>query len=353
MILQVLPLAEGGARLLRVYGESPVLHLPDTLPGPDGPLALTELGDYCFAPALRSQPDGALWYQQQGEAFVPVPLPAEPLHPVCGSFLEQVTLPGTLALVGSCAFYDCRKLHRLTLGAGELRLGSDVFLNCFALEQLVLRAAPEQPTGLGALVANLTEQVSALFWPEGEPQPLAGLWYPAYWEDIEETPAHILLHTFSGQGYHYRQCFRAGQVQMEEYDAIFAQGHDADDPEIVAMLCFDRLRWPWRLEQGPQQAYRDFLSAQGLRVISGCCAARIPPLCRRCWRWNCWMPIPWRRAVRWPAGQRMRRLPHCWRMRSAAAGHLPPSGPDTTLIFKTGCAASCKKQPSLYRIERK
>ena len=53
MILQVLPLAEGGARLLRVYGESPVLHLPDTLPGPDGPLALTELGDYCFAPALR------------------------------------------------------------------------------------------------------------------------------------------------------------------------------------------------------------------------------------------------------------------------------------------------------------
>ena len=244
-----------------------VLHLPDTLPGPDGPLALTELGDYCFAPALRSQPEGTLWYQQQGEAFVPVPLPAEPLHPVCGSFLEQVTLPGTLALVGSCAFYDCRKLHRLTLGAGELRLGSDVFLNCFALEQLVLRAAPEQPTGLGALVANLTEQVSALFWPEGEPQPLAGLWYPAYWEDIEETPAHILLHTFSGQGYHYRQCFRAGQVQMEEYDAIFAQGHDADDPEIVAMLCFDRLRWPWRLEQGPQQAYRDFLSAQGLRVI--------------------------------------------------------------------------------------
>ena len=118
MILQVLPLAEGGARLLRVYGESPVLHLPDTLPGPDGPLALTELGDYCFAPALRSQPEGTLWYQQQGEAFVPVPLPAEPLHPVCGSFLEQVTLPGTLALVGSCAFYDCRKLHRLTLGAG-------------------------------------------------------------------------------------------------------------------------------------------------------------------------------------------------------------------------------------------
>lgn len=89
MILQVLPLAEGGARLLRVYGESPVLHLPDTLPGPDGPLALTELGDYCFAPALRSQPEGALWYQQQEEAFVPVPLPAEPLHRCAAAFWSR------------------------------------------------------------------------------------------------------------------------------------------------------------------------------------------------------------------------------------------------------------------------
>lgn len=269
MILQFLPLAEGGARLIRVYGDSPVVQLPDRLPGPEGPLALTQLGDYCFAPALRTLPEGTLFCRMQGESRVPIPPLEDPaaLHPVCGSFLEQVTLPGSLALVGSCAFYDCRRLARLTLGAGELRLGSDVFLNCFALEQLVLRARPEQATGLAALAASLTEQVSALFWPEEEPRPLAGLWYPAYWEDIEETPAHILLHTFSGQGYHYRQCFRAGQVQMEEYDGIFAQGHEADDPEILAMLCFDRLRWPWRLEEGPRQAYRAFLAAQGLRVI--------------------------------------------------------------------------------------
>ena len=54
---------------------------------------------------------------------------------------------------------------------------------------------------------NITETVRAEFCPAGAAAPLAALWYPAYWEDIEETPAHILLHTFSGQGYHYRQCF--------------------------------------------------------------------------------------------------------------------------------------------------
>lgn len=54
--------------------------------------------------------------------------------------------------------------------------------------------------------------------------PRAGLWYPAYWEDVEESPAHILLHTFSGQGYHYRQCFLDNKFLPAEYDAIFPQG---------------------------------------------------------------------------------------------------------------------------------
>ena len=91
-------------------------------------------------------------------------------------------------------------------------MGSDVFLNCFALEDLIIRATPEQATGLFALVGSITEAVRALFWLPGEARPRAGLWYPAYWEDVEESPAHILLHTFSGQGYHYRQCFLDGKI---------------------------------------------------------------------------------------------------------------------------------------------
>ena len=147
-------------------------------------------------------------------------------------------------------------------------MGSDVFLNCFALETLVIRARPEQATGLFALAGSITEAVQALFWPEGEARPLAGLWYPAYWEDIEETPAHILLHTFSGQGYHYRQCFLDGKFLPVEYDAIFPQGHDADDANIMAMLCFDRLRWPWSLSSVAAEHYRAFLAANTGRVLA-------------------------------------------------------------------------------------
>ena len=53
-------------------------------------------------------------------------------------------------------------------------MGSDVFLNCFALEDLIIRATPEQATGLFALVGSITEAVRALFWPVGEAAPRAG-----------------------------------------------------------------------------------------------------------------------------------------------------------------------------------
>ena len=147
-------------------------------------------------------------------------------------------------------------------------MGSDVFLNCFALADLLVRAAPEEKTGLFALVNNITEAVRALFWLPGEARPRAGLWYPAYWEDVEESPAHILLHTFSGQGYHYRQCFLDGKILSAEYDAIFPDGHAAEDQGVAAMLCFDRLRWPWQLSDAARDAYRDFLKTNTGRVLT-------------------------------------------------------------------------------------
>ena len=296
MILDIYPLSAATARLVRVYGNDPCAVLPEALPGPQGERwALTELGDYCFSEKPRKLPaaaetcryvlaeDGSarllrafgqdvsggakrrydLDFEDAADAA-----PEEELHPLCGNFLEELTLPESLRVIGSCAFYNCRRLRRLCAGAGELTVGSDVFLNCFALETLVMQAAPEQPTGLFALVGSITEAVRALFWPKGETAPRAGFWYPAYWEDIEETPAHILLHTFSGQGYHYRQCFLENRLLPAEYDAIFPEGHDADDAAVMAMLCFERLRWPWSLSENAAGHYRAFLAANTGRVLA-------------------------------------------------------------------------------------
>ena len=292
LTLDILPLSADTARLVRVYGTAPCVVLPAVLPAPEGgSFAVTELGDYCFSEKPRSlpvadktcrytvEPDGTAWLTRAfGQAvdgtcrrydFDDAPaVDEEALHSVCGNFLEEVTLPDSLQVIGSCAFYNCRSLRLLTVGAGNLTVGSDVFLNCFALETIRVQAAPGDATGLFALVNNITEAVRAEFRPAGAPAPLAALWYPAYWEDIEETPAHILLHTFSGQGYHYRQCFLNNIFLPAEYDSIFPQGHDADDANVMAMLCFDRLRYPWQLTEAAAGHYRAFLAANTDRVLA-------------------------------------------------------------------------------------
>ena len=264
MFLDVLPFKNDTARLVRVYGDEPCITLPEALPAPEGgTLTITELGDYCFSEKPRGLPA-----PEELCRYAVEPDGTARLLRAFGRDLTGASHARYDLVIGSCAFYNCRRLRRLSAGAGELTMGSDVFLNCFALETLVIRARPEQATGLFALVACITEAVQALFWPEGEARPLAGLWYPAYWEDIEETPAHILLHTFSGQGYHYRQCFLDGKFLPVEYDAIFPQGHDADDANIMAMLCFDRLRWPWSLSSAAAEHYRAFLAANTGRVLA-------------------------------------------------------------------------------------
>ena len=293
LTLDILPLSADTARLVRVYGTEPCIALPGTLPAPaGGSFAVTELGGYCFSETPRSlpAPDATCRYEVAPDGTVRLTRAfgqavggtcrrydfdfdapasdADMLHPVCGNFLEELTLPDSLQVVGSCAFYNCRSLRLLTVGAGNLIVGSDVFLNCFALETIRVQAAPGDSTGLFALVNNITEAVRAEFRPAGAAAPLAALWYPAYWEDIEETPAHILLHTFSGQGYHYRQCFLNNIFLPAEYDSIFPQGHDADDASIMAMLCFDRLRYPWQLSETAAGHYRAFLAANTDRVLT-------------------------------------------------------------------------------------
>ncbi|MFR7502309.1 MAG: leucine-rich repeat protein [Faecalibacterium sp.] len=170
LTLDILPLSADTARLVRVYGTEPCIALPGTLPAPEGgSFAVTELGDYCFSEKPRSLPaaDKTCRYEAAPDGTARLirafgqtvggtcrrydfdfdapaaGSDADDLHPVCGNFLEELTLPDSLQVVGSCAFYNCRKPRLLTVGTGSLTVGSDVFLNCFALETIRVQAGPE------------------------------------------------------------------------------------------------------------------------------------------------------------------------------------------------------------------
>lgn len=94
----------GGVRVLRLLGDTPC----PAVPGVIGGLPVVEIGPYCFAE--KPVRPGA---QCTGTDT----------HEITGNFVEEVTLPDTVRVLHSAAFYNCRKLRRVTLGAGVESLG--------------------------------------------------------------------------------------------------------------------------------------------------------------------------------------------------------------------------------------
>lgn len=264
LILEYAPCADG-AQLVRLFGDTPCPTLPEAVDG----LPLTALAPYCFAETRR---ESALPPPEARRRVRLGPAPAAPDHPICGGFLQGVTLPDALRLAGSCAFYNCRRLEWISAGRRLDAFGSDVFLNTFALRELIIRAGPDQPSSLYRLVNNIQTDVRAVFRP-GDTV-LAAARYPEYWEDIQETPAHILLHNYSGQGYHYRQCFAETVPCWAEYDGVFPMSRAEDPPAVMALLCLDRLRWPHALSGAAAAQYRAFLAAHAADCLGALLQAR-------------------------------------------------------------------------------
>ena len=247
----------GGARLTGLFGNEPCPVLPETVGG----LPLVEIGDYCFAGVPRGQ--AALAASALHETIPGAP-PCE--HRIGGSFLAGIVLPDALETIGNCAFYDCRALAWIGAGSRIKSFGSDVFLNTFALHILRLRSAPNVAGSVFRFVNSLSAALAVFFMPDGVTVQGAAL-YPEYWEDAEETPAHILLHAYSGQGYHYRQCFLSGVPLWGEYDAVFPQACAEDAPAAMAMLAFLRLRFPWELAPKSELCYRNYLTLHGVELV--------------------------------------------------------------------------------------
>lgn len=227
----------GGARVLRVLGDSPCSAVPACVEG----MAVVEIGPYCFA----DKPIKAGAHRTGSDT-----------HEITGSFVEEVTLPDTVRVLHSAAFYNCRKLRRISLGAAVESLGSDLFTNCRCLQVFRLRAAPDAATGLkkllGAVSADITVELDG-----------ARLFYPEYSEFLDEnTPAHIFNHSIEGEGYRMRQCFTpGGAVDFAAFDASFLQACVGESEDTLCRLALGRLVQPFALGEDARADYELYLTA--------------------------------------------------------------------------------------------
>lgn len=239
----------GGARLLRLLGDTPCPAVPGTIEG----LPVAELGPYCFAD--RPVRPGA---RRTGDDT----------HEITGNFVEEVTLPDTVRVLDSAAFYNCRRLRRVTLGPGVEGFGSDLFTNCRQLQTFRLRAAADAPTGLkkllGAVSADITVKLDG-----------AQLFYPEYSEFLDEnTPAHIFNHSIEGEGYRYRQCFDGSVLRFAEYDAAFPQACVGESEKTLCRIALDRLCIPYALLPEAQGIYSAYLAAHAASAAAPLIARR-------------------------------------------------------------------------------
>lgn len=267
--------AETGVRILRVFGEQPVLILPEQIGG----RAVTEIGAYCFSLSEPKLPETYFhcYTEAGGEAdpsdtagtdTEPIiarhgePSPAGFAHltALCGSSLKEIRLPDGVTTLHNAAFYNCRELQSLSVGGCIHSIGSDEFMNCRHLRRLVLRRTDTEAAGLSLLLERFVDDLLVQFAPEQDAG-AGALFFPEYYEWLDEiSPAHIFSRSIHGEGFRMRKCVENNRVNYEKYDQCFENACKVESDETLCRISLTRLRYPAGLKDPAREQYESALS---------------------------------------------------------------------------------------------
>ena len=262
---------EEGVQILRCPGEGPVLEVPSCLDGKP----VISLGD----------------------------------HALAGTNLEEVWLPEGLRMIGDYAFYGCRKLRRISFPSTLTRLGRGVFVAVNHLEELVFREEAGGGTHrcMKEILEDLSYELEAVVCGS-DGQERFRLLFPGYYEDsVENTPARIIQVTFEGTGYKYRQCFREGNLDLDQYDSLFYLASVQELPETVYRLAFDRLTGSYCMSRKAKEEYLGWLGQDIRRTAEHVLQAgreeELDLLCRENWfneeRLDLFLSVAGQRGLAW------------------------------------------------------
>lgn len=246
---------DGSAKLLRVYALHNRLEIPEQLEGH----CLTTIGKYCFSGAEHLPEQGVReTIVGDGDAY------QEHFHLIAGTELEQLILPDTVREIQDLAFYNCKNLTKLQVGANARHMGSDLFMNCHQLECLEIRCGVEEASGTNAILSRISSEIVVHFLG-GRSGTEAMLLYPEYIESYDEiAPAHIFGRNITGEGFRARQLFTEEIVQLDRYDEMIEKIAAEESALTVGRLVLLRLLYPVGLRPQKQQDYERYMRQCGL-----------------------------------------------------------------------------------------
>lgn len=236
---------EKNARILRMFGSSPVVQVPAQIEGRN----VTEIGAYCFAI------DSHLPKNYQKTILGSDMERTE----IAGSYPKQVILPKELKKIGNLAFYNCTSLEQLELGNHTEIVGSDAFMNCRKFHKIILRCGADVKSGLRQILNQMTADLEVAFEREGETE--AVVFYPEYYESLDEiAPAHLFHRNIEGEGFRARQCFKDEVVDFTQYDTIFPKACGEESAKTLQKIAVARLCYPYCLGEEARLMYLRYVS---------------------------------------------------------------------------------------------
>lgn len=240
-----------GICLERCYTLDGAPVLPERMDG----MPVTELDRYFFSQTVR------------GREVPPEELNGEP--ELCGSGLDELTLPEYLRKIGPYAFYNCFHLKTLSFWSTVEDWGAGVFTGCTGIKHLKIRVVPGRKSCFKEVLSELRQELMADYLdPEG--RLLARLVFPEFFEEsVENTPARIIMREMHGCGHMYRYCFEDTQFQFREYDHLFPNTVIQERPGLAAQMAVYRLYWPWGLTDEFKDQYWEFLKQHPRETASG------------------------------------------------------------------------------------
>lgn len=174
-----------------------------------------------------------------------------------GTMVEEIYLPKTVKKIGRYAFYNCKKLRKLSFYNEMRDLGAGAFTGCHNVREIELTFLDDKKSILREILIELAEEQNVTFHMEDGD---AKLLFPEYFEEsVENTPARILeIHTH-GSGMLYRNCFVQKELNFQMYDDKLIYAVAQEFPELVIRLTMQRLLYPYQLSERMQEKYVAYL----------------------------------------------------------------------------------------------
>lgn len=174
-----------------------------------------------------------------------------------GKRVTNIVIPKTVEKIEAHAFYDCRKLEKISISDYLDDIGDGAFKNCRSLQEIELFLYENHYTCLKNLLSEMDQQICCTLHINGIKVKLL---FPAYMHNYQEnTMARLVNQETYGSGVHYRETITKDGILYQEYDSHFYLACHVEQEEVPVWIALFRLAYPYELKEKAKEQYEKYL----------------------------------------------------------------------------------------------